>query len=81
MGKKLRDEVRRLTVENAALSGELLTTDYDVESVETLRADRVVARYQGGALRRQDVVRCADCGERGERTGHMGCQYPGRSER
>lgn len=22
--------------------------------------------------------RCADCGEEGERTGHMGCQYPGR---
>lgn len=21
-------------------------------------------------------VRCADCGEGGERTGHMGCQYP-----
>ena len=20
--------------------------------------------------------RCADCGEPGERTGHMGCQYP-----
>lgn len=20
--------------------------------------------------------RCADCGELGERTGHMGCQYP-----
>lgn len=26
--------------------------------------------------------RCADCGQWGERTGHMGCQYPGlRSER
>lgn len=23
-----------------------------------------------------DVLRCADCGERGERTGHMICQYP-----
>ena len=21
-------------------------------------------------------VRCADCGEPGERTGHMECQYP-----
>jgi len=21
-------------------------------------------------------TRCADCGERGERTGHMDCQYP-----
>mgnify|MGYP001476200763 CR=1 FL=1 len=25
------------------------------------------------------AVRCADCGEAGERTGHMGCQYPGRA--
>jgi hypothetical protein len=23
-----------------------------------------------------DEVRCADCGEEGEMTGHMGCQYP-----
>jgi len=22
------------------------------------------------------TTRCADCGELGERTGHMGCQYP-----
>lgn len=22
------------------------------------------------------VYRCADCGEEGERTGHMTCQYP-----
>jgi hypothetical protein len=29
-----------------------------------------------------DRIRCGDCGEPGERTGHMGCQYPGlRSER
>lgn len=25
---------------------------------------------------RGDGLRCADCGERGERTGHMTCQYP-----
>lgn len=24
-------------------------------------------------------TRCADCGDETERTGHMGCQYPGRS--
>ena len=23
---------------------------------------------------------CADCGEPGERTGHMGCQFPGYTE-
>lgn len=23
-----------------------------------------------------NVVRCHDCGEEGERTGHQGCQYP-----
>lgn len=25
--------------------------------------------------------RCPDCGEKGERAGHQGCQYPGRCER
>ena len=24
----------------------------------------------------RSLARCADCGELGERTGHMGCQYP-----
>jgi len=29
-----------------------------------------------GLLGAGATTRCADCGELGERTGHMGCQYP-----
>jgi hypothetical protein len=28
------------------------------------------------AQARKQVTRCADCGDEGEMTGHMGCQYP-----
>lgn len=30
------------------------------------------------AWKQRAVSRCADCGELGELTGHMECQYPGR---
>jgi hypothetical protein len=30
------------------------------------------------AVNKVTPVRCADCGEKGETTGHMTCAYPGR---
>ena len=33
--------------------------------------------HPAGALENShEAERCTDCGEPGERTGHMGCQYP-----
>lgn len=43
--------------------------------------DRHLERKPNAGVRRSMMhtadFRCADCGELGERTGHMGCQYPG----
>lgn len=38
-------------------------------------ADREAGRL-GPAVHVEAEYGCADCGERGESVGHMGCQYP-----
>lgn len=48
---KMRDEIGRLTFENAVMSGELVTTEYDGDDADDgmYRAERV-RMYQGRAL-------------------------------
>lgn len=36
--------------------------------------------HPADSLDPREPARCADCGQRGELTGHMGCQFPGYSE-
>jgi hypothetical protein len=40
------------------------------------RAPGVTLTAARKARKFSTVNRCPDCGERGERKGHMGCQYP-----
>ncbi len=61
----LKDAVR------AALKRDPVDAVNDAEALVEVLSDRL------DAVVKRNAPRCADCGELGELTGHMGCQYPG----
>jgi hypothetical protein len=83
-----RDQLGTQTLDLLDRDGsEVLSIFLTVEQVETLQADLASWRtaYVLPALADAllgpgelvDVPHCGDCGQPGELTGHMGCQYPG----
>ena len=89
--RKYEDNARRTSANHAAIAEGIADVQVGVYSLQPMDADRVarqraaidlviMAREEiGKATRRKIAARfsCRDCGEGGEITGHMGCQYPG----